>query len=106
MCALTTVSSSSVPSSDQSREQNRPTVRPVQERLRAVLLDPDLVPGAGRDDGQRGDVQAELARLGHLADAGAEAEEGIAADARGEVGDGELDVVDLLLGGGWCKWEG
>jgi hypothetical protein len=56
------------------------------------------VPGAGRDDGQRGDVQAELARLGHLADAGAQAEEGIAADARGEVGDGELDVVDLYSG--------
>ena len=56
--------------------------------------------GARRDDGQRRDVQAELARLGHLAEAGAHAEEGVAADADGQVGDRELDVVDLLLNDG------
>ena len=48
-------------------------------------------------------MQAELARLGQLADAGAQAEEGVAADARGEVGDGELDVVDLCGGERVCK---
>ena len=47
------------------------------------------------DDGQGRDVQAELARLGHLAQAGAQAEEGVAADACGEVGDGEFNVVYL-----------
>ena len=75
-------------------------VGPVQERLRAVVLDPDLVARALGDDGQRRDVQAELARLGHLAEAGAQAEERVAADAGGEVGEGELDVVDLFSGGG------
>ena len=50
--------------------------------------------GAGGNDGQGGDVQAELSRLGHLADAGSQAQQGVAADAGGQVGDGELDVVD------------
>lgn len=54
---------------------------------------------AGRDDGQRRDVQAEFARLGHLPQAGAQAKKGVAADARGEVGEGELDVVDLCQRG-------
>lgn len=53
---------------------------------------------------QRGDVQAELARLGHLAETGAQAEECVTADARREVGDGELDVVDLWRGK--CKFRG
>jgi hypothetical protein len=51
-------------------------------------------------------VQAELARLGQLAEAGAETEKGVAADARGEVGDGELDVVDLCTGMGCKSWFG
>jgi hypothetical protein len=57
------------------------------------------VAGARRNDGQRRDVQAELARLGDLAEAGAQAEEGVATDAGGQVGDRELDVVDLYEGG-------
>lgn len=40
-------------------------------------------------------MKAELARLGHLPQAGAETEEGVAADAGGQIGDGELDVVYL-----------
>lgn len=40
-------------------------------------------------------MKSELSGLGHLAEAGAQAEEGIAADTRGEVGNGETDVVDL-----------
>ena len=88
---------SAVPPFSFHLEGERLTVRPVQERLGAVLLDPDLVAGAGGDDGQGGDVQAELARLGHLADAGAQAQQGVAADAGGEVGDGELDEVDARV---------
>lgn len=41
-------------------------------------------------------MQPELSRLGHLAQAGAEAEELVAGDAGSNVGDGQLDVVDLL----------
>ena len=50
-------------------------------------------------------MQAELARLGHLAEAGAQAEEGVAADAGGEVGEGELDVVDLCVAPSVSKWQ-
>ena len=55
-------------------------------------------------------MKSELSGLGHLAKAGAQAEEGIAADTRGEVGNGETDVVDLLsivfvsLPGPYSSW--
>lgn len=44
----------------------------VQKRHLAVGLDPDLVARVLGEDGQRGNVQAELARLGELAEANAE----------------------------------
>lgn len=47
-------------------------VAAVQEGHLAVGLDPDLVPGVFGQDGQRGDVQPELARLCKLAEADAE----------------------------------
>lgn len=59
-----------------------------------VLLDPDLVTGALGKNGEGGDVEAEFTRLCELSQAGAEGEEGVAGDGGGEVGDGELDVVD------------
>lgn len=58
------------------------------------------------------DVKSELSGLGHLSKAGTQAEEGIAADTGGEVGNGETDVVDLYIiilvslsgpySGWWC----
>lgn len=80
----------------------------VQERHLAIRLDPHLIPGVLRQDGQRGDVQAELERLGELAKTGAEREQLVARDACREVGDGEEDVVaagvvqaeDVAVGGG------
>jgi hypothetical protein len=48
-------------------------------------------------DRERRDMQAELARLGHLAQAGAQAEEGVATDTGRQVGDGELDVVNAVV---------
>lgn len=42
-------------------------VAAVEEGHGAVLLDPDLVAGVLGDDGEGGDVQTELARLGELA---------------------------------------
>jgi hypothetical protein len=58
------------------------------------------------------DVESEFPRLGQLAQAGAQAEEGVAADAGGEVGEGEADVVDLddggvvsLRSGDGCPWD-
>lgn len=50
-------------------------VAAVQEGHFAVGLHPDLVPGVLGEDGQRGDVQAEFARLGELAEADAEGDE-------------------------------
>lgn len=47
-------------------------VAAVQERHLAVGFDPQLVARVGRDHVERRDVQAELARLGELAHAGAE----------------------------------
>ena len=59
------------------------------------------------------DVKSELSSLGHLAKAGTQAEESIAADTCGEVGNGETDVVDLYsivfvslirpYFGSWCS---
>jgi hypothetical protein len=59
-------------------------------------LDPDLVPGVLGEDGQRRDVQPELARLAELAEAGAEGQEVVARDVAGEVGDREAHVVDAV----------
>ena len=42
-------------------------VAAVEERHGSVLLDPDLVARVLREDGEGGDVQAELARLGEFA---------------------------------------
>ena len=39
----------------------------VEEGHDAVGADPDLVPGVGGDDGEGGDVELELFRLGELA---------------------------------------
>ncbi len=66
----------------------------VQERHLPVRLHPHLVAGVRRNDVQRRDVQSELARLGELAEAGAEREEVRARDTGGEVGEGEAHVVD------------
>jgi hypothetical protein len=69
-------------------------VAAVQEGHLAVGLDPDLVAGVGRNDGQGGDVQAELARLGELAQADAQREQVVAGYRGGEVGERFADVVD------------
>ena len=51
----------------------------------------------GRDKSHTSsDVQPELARLGELPQTGAQAQEGVAADAGCHVGYREADVVDLL----------
>lgn len=47
-------------------------VAAIQEGHRSVLLDPDLVARMLGNDGQRGDVHSELARLGELAKTGTE----------------------------------
>jgi len=72
-------------------------VGPIQKRLLAVGLDPSLVAGVLGEDGQRGDVQAELARLCKLAEADAERDELVARDGRGDVGEREEHVVDAVL---------
>lgn len=69
-------------------------ISPVQKRHLPVRLHPHLVARVRRNDVQRRDVQAELARLRELAQAGAEREEVRARDAGGEVGEREPDVVD------------
>lgn len=69
----------------------------VEERHLAVGLDPDLVAGVGRDGVEGGDVQAEFAGLGELANAGAEGEEVGAGDAGGQVGDALAHVVDATV---------
>lgn len=66
----------------------------VQEGHLAVLLDPDLVSCVRGDYTQRGDVQAEFARLGEFAQADAEREEVVARDGCGKIGEGLADVVD------------
>lgn len=53
-------------------------VAAVQEGHLAVGFHPDLVARVLGQDGQRGDVQAELARLGELAEADAEGDELVA----------------------------
>ena len=97
-------------------------IAPVQKRHLPVRLHPDLVARVRRDDVQRRDVQAEFARLGEFAEAGAEGEEIGARDAGREVGEGKAHVVDArgveaedvsvvgggggrgvgAGGGGWC----
>lgn len=69
-------------------------VAPVQERHLAVGLDPHLVARVRGDHVQRRHVQPEFARLGELAQAGAEREEIGPRDRGGEVGERERHVVD------------
>lgn len=66
----------------------------VQEWHFAISLNPHLVPRVRRDHVQRRDVQPELARLGELAQAGAEREEIGSRDRGREVGEREGHVVD------------
>jgi hypothetical protein len=69
-------------------------VSSVQKGHLAVGLDPDLVAGVGGNDGQGRDVQAELARLGELAQTDAQREQVVAGYRGGEVGEGFAHVVD------------
>ena len=69
-------------------------IAPIAEGHFPVRLYPDLVPRVRGYDIQRRDVKAEFARLGELADAGAQGEEVGPRDGGGEVGDGEGAVVD------------
>ena len=81
----------------------------VGEGALAVGLDPHLVARVRRHHVQRRDVQPELARLGELADAGAQRQEVLARYRGGQVGDVQRHVVhtrvvqaeDVLLVGGW-----
>lgn len=69
-------------------------VTPVQERHLAVGLDPHLVARVRGNHIQRRHVQPEFARLGELAQAGAEREEIGSRDRGCEVGERERHVVD------------
>lgn len=69
----------------------------VQEGHFAVGLDPDLVAGVRRDGIEGGNVQAELAGLGELANAGTEREQIGAGDAGGEVCDALAHIVDAAV---------
>jgi len=66
----------------------------VQKRHLAVLLDPHLVSCVRCDDAQRGNMEAEFARLGEFTQADSEGEEVVARDRCGEVGEGFANVVD------------
>lgn len=69
-------------------------IPPIQERHLAIGLDPHLVPRVGGNHVQGRDVQPELARLGELAQAGAEGEEVGPRHGGGKVGERERHVVD------------
>jgi len=82
-------------------------VAAIQKGHLAVRFDPDLVSCVRRKDGKGGDVQAKLARLGELAQAGAEREEVVSLHRSREVckrfahivDAGALDAEDMAVVG-------
>lgn len=72
-------------------------VAAVEEGHLPVGLDPHLVAGVRRHHVQRRHVQPELARLGELAETGAEREQIGSGDGGGEVGEAKRQVVDARL---------